>query len=83
MNEAYGVAMQAAKGGDDADSGAPEFARREETLRAMQRAWIPFRDAKCDAEYAKWGSGSMRNIAGSGWLMQTNAEQTIQLWGDV
>jgi len=80
LNEAYRTAMEAAKGGDDADSDMPEFARRAETLRAMQRAWIPFRDAKCDAEYAKWGMGSMRNIAGSGCLMQTNAEQTIQLW---
>ena len=80
LNEAYGAAMAAAKGGDDADRDTPEFARRAETLRAMQRAWIPFRDAKCAAEYAKWGMGSMRHIAASGCLMQTNAEQTIQLW---
>ena len=80
LNEQYRVAMDFAKGGD-ADETEAVFARRAETLRAMQRAWIPFRDAKCAAEYAKWGMGSMRNIAGSGCLMQTNAEQTIQLWG--
>lgn len=80
LNEAYRNAMDFAKGTDYDDRNSPEFARREETLRAMQRAWIPFRDAKCDAEYAKWGSGSMRYIAASGCFMYTNAEQTIQLW---
>ncbi len=80
LNEAYRVAMDFAKGADANDSDSPNFARRAETLRAMQRAWIPFRDAKCDAEYAKWGRGSMRNIAGSACFMYTNAEQTIQLW---
>jgi uncharacterized protein YecT (DUF1311 family) len=27
-------------------------------LRKAQRAWIAYRDAQCDAEYAKWGGGS-------------------------
>lgn len=79
LNGQYRVAMDAAKGADASETEAI-YARRADTLRAMQRAWIPFRDAKCEAEYAKWGTGSMRNIAGSGCLMQTNAEQTIQLW---
>ena len=79
LNEQYRAVVDFATGGD-ADETDAIYARREETLRAMQRAWIPFRDAKCAAEYAKWGMGSMRNIAGSGCLMQTNAEQTIQLW---
>lgn len=79
LNEQYKVAMAAARAGDAGESDTG-YARRAETLRAMQRAWIPFRDAKCAAEYAIWGMGSMRNIASSGCLMQTNAEQTIQLW---
>ncbi len=79
LNEQYRAAMATARSADAEESDAG-YARRAETLRAMQRAWIPFRDAKCDAEYAVWGRGSMRQIAGTGCMMQTNAEQTIQIW---
>jgi uncharacterized protein YecT (DUF1311 family) len=29
-----------------------------ENLKKAQRAWIIYRDAQCDAEYAKWDGGS-------------------------
>jgi uncharacterized protein YecT (DUF1311 family) len=32
--------------------------KAEQNLRKAQRAWIIYRDAQCDAEYAKWGGGS-------------------------
>lgn len=57
----------------------PEFAKREESLRAAQRAWIAYRDAECGLAYALWGSGSMRNIAGSDCIMQMTAQRTIEL----
>lgn len=57
----------------------PEFAKRAEHLRSAQRAWIAFRDAECALEYAQWGSGSMRSIAGTDCLMRMTAERTIEL----
>ena len=29
-----------------------------ENLKKAQRAWIAYRDAQCEAEYAKWDGGS-------------------------
>ena len=57
----------------------PEFANRADSLLAAQRAWIVLRDADCGLEYAMWGSGSMRQIAGAGCRMQRTAERTIYL----
>jgi uncharacterized protein YecT (DUF1311 family) len=33
-------------------------AKATENLKKAQRAWIIYRDAQCDAEYAKWDGGS-------------------------
>lgn len=57
----------------------PEFANRESALRTAQRAWIALRDADCQLEYAMWGSGSIRQIAGSYCIMERTAERTIYL----
>jgi len=57
----------------------PEFANREDSLRAAQRAWIPLRDADCSLEYALWGAGSMRQIAGAGCMLDRTAERVIYL----
>lgn len=32
--------------------------KETENLKKAQRAWVIYRDAQCDAEYAKWGGGS-------------------------
>jgi len=48
-------------------------------LRDMQRAWIAFRDAKCDFERAQWGSGTGGGPAMAGCLLQTTAEQALYL----
>jgi len=42
----------------------PEYAVRAARLRDAQRAWIVFRDADCAVDYALWGNGSLRLIAG-------------------
>ncbi len=57
----------------------PEYANRADRLRAAQRAWIAFRDAECDLEFAIWGSGSMRHIAGANCILRQTAERTIEL----
>jgi len=57
----------------------PEFANRAESLRDAQRAWIPLRDADCGLEYALWGAGSMRQIAGASCLLDRTAQRVIYL----
>ena len=56
-----------------------EFAKRVESLRGAQRAWIAFRDAECGLEYAMWGSGSMRNIAWASCALDMTAKRPIEL----
>ena len=57
----------------------PAYAMRVDNLRKTQVAWIAFRDAECALEYARWGSGSMRHIAGAVCLMEMTADRTIEL----
>lgn len=59
--------------------GQAEFANLEDSLRDAQRAWIPFRDAQCSLEYAQWGAGSMRQIAGATCHRNMTAERAIYL----
>lgn len=80
LNAEYKALMAFSKAMDvDEAAYFPEYAKREENLRAAQRAWIAYRDAECGLAYALWGSGSMRNIAGSDCIMQMTAERTIEL----
>ena len=57
----------------------PEFAKREAALRDAQRAWLKFREAECGLDYAVWGAGSMRHIAGSACYADMTADRTIRL----
>ncbi|MFQ5623494.1 MAG: lysozyme inhibitor LprI family protein [Paracoccaceae bacterium] len=50
-----------------------------ENLRAMQRAWISYRDAKCGYEMAQWGGGTGQGPALLGCLMRLTALQTLYL----
>jgi len=50
-----------------------------DALRDMQRAWISYRDARCDFEYVQWGGGTGGGPAILACLMQTTAEQTFVL----
>lgn len=80
LNEEYRETMVWAKASDQDDQEYfPGFANRANALRDAQRAWIAFRDAECALDYAVWGAGSMRHIAGTGCIMTLTAERTIQL----
>ena len=50
-----------------------------ENLLAMQRAWIPFRDAACDYEMAQWGGGTGGGPALVGCLMNETGRQTLSM----
>lgn len=50
-----------------------------DNLRAMQRAWIGYRDARCDYEYVQWGGGTGGGPAILACLMRTTAEQVFVL----
>lgn len=57
----------------------PEFSVRVEALLKAQRAWIAYRDASCELDYALWGAGSMRHISGTQCAMETVSARTIEL----
>lgn len=80
LNAEYRETMTSMKAldADEAES-FPEFARRAEALKAAQRAWIGWRDANCEMDYALWGSGSMRHIAGTECVMRMTAERAVEL----
>ena len=50
-----------------------------ENLRKAQRAWMVYRDAQCDAEYAKWGGGSGGPAAHLSCLLRLTRLRTREL----
>ncbi len=74
LNDTYQrlVAEEAAR---DAGAAPPLVA----SLRAMQRAWIGFRDATCDYERAQWGGGTGQGPATAACLMRETARQAMRL----
>ncbi|WP_136441428.1 lysozyme inhibitor LprI family protein [Pacificoceanicola onchidii] len=62
----------------DAENGAYAPSQAE-ALRAMQRAWIPFRDAKCAYERSQWGGGTGGGPATLSCLMYETARQVRDL----
>ncbi|WP_206513286.1 lysozyme inhibitor LprI family protein [Pelagibacterium montanilacus] len=50
-----------------------------DSLRDAQRAWIAFRDADCAFQYALWGEGTMRQIAGASCVLDHTARRAIAL----
>ncbi len=51
----------------------------QDRLREMQRAWIPYRDARCDFEFVQWNGGTGQGPALLACLMAATAEQTLVL----
>ncbi|MFN3953023.1 MAG: lysozyme inhibitor LprI family protein [Pararhodobacter sp.] len=51
----------------------------EAALRAMQRAWISWRDATCDYEALQWWGGSGASPARIGCLLGLTGEQALRL----
>lgn len=50
-----------------------------DNLRKAQRAWIVYRDAQCDAEYAKWEGGSGGPAAHLACLLRLTQLRTREL----
>lgn len=62
------------------DAGMPDYAANQtETLVAMQREWIRFRDAKCEFERAQWGGGTGGGPATVSCHLHETAHQTQYL----
>ena len=53
----------------------------EESLRAMQRAWIAFRDASCLYEQAQWMGGTGGGPGTMACHMHETARQALKLEG--
>lgn len=80
LNAAYTVLLnQQKKAEADAKTYGYSEPPRVEPLRVMQRAWITFRDAKCDFERSQWGGGTGGGPATVSCLMETTANQTLFL----
>lgn len=82
LNAAYAEVMAAAQNADAemAEIGASAISQAD-TLRAMQQAWITFRDATCDYEYSQWGGGTGGGPAIAGCIMRMTGAQAIYLQG--
>lgn len=82
LNERYRELMAQERAGD-ADwqpiPGLPPRPSGVESLRAMQRAWIAFRDATCAYEELQWWGGTGASGAGAGCRMRLTAEQVLAL----
>jgi len=77
LNVNYKARMAASKRNDVANDGfGPSQA---EALKMMQRAWIAYRDAKCDFERSQWGGGTGGGPATLNCLMYETAHQSVFL----
>jgi len=77
LNDAYGQLMQAMRA---ADEGLPaHLAIQSSSLRDMQRAWIAYRDARCDHEASLWQGGTGASPAYLNCLMDETAQQALYL----
>ena len=54
-----------------------------EALRAMQRAWIAYRDASCDYERAQWAGGTGGGPATAACLMRHTGVKALELEGKI
>jgi len=62
------------------DAQAPSYAPKQaEALRAMQRAWIGYRDARCGYEAAQWGGGTGAGPVTVSCLLHETARQMLYL----
>ena len=59
---------------DDAGSGV---SASQDTLKQAQAAWRDFREAECAHEYARWGDGSFRMVAGAQCRLRMTAERAL------
>jgi uncharacterized protein YecT (DUF1311 family) len=80
LNAAYAalVALEEANTNEltELGSAAPSTA---DALRAMERAWIAYRDAACEYEVSTWGGGSGGGPAGAQCMMTLTGRQALAL----
>lgn len=80
LNIAYATLMKREKADDAEFADQSDYIpSKSKALRAMQRAWIPFRDARCDYERSQWGGGTGGGPATVSCLLQATADQTLFL----
>ena len=80
LNAAYTDLMSVYQANDaETQAGTWNAPEQVPALKAMQRAWITYRDSRCDFERAKWGGGTGGGPATVQCLMVTTAEQTLLL----
>lgn len=80
LNEVYAELVLESKRRARADEEAGLApASLEEMLTEAQRAWIAFRDADCEHDYALWGEGSQRQVAGAVCLSERTANRVLEL----
>lgn len=80
LNAAYQARMTEAKQTDAANTAAGlSESSLAQTLRAAQRAWIPWRDATCLFERAQWGNGTGGGPAALSCRLHMTAEQALYL----
>jgi uncharacterized protein YecT (DUF1311 family) len=82
LNDAYRQA-KTAMAQTDTDNEVEKYGMLSsaETLRDMQRAWIPYRDARCLFETSTWGQGTGASGAHTACMMVVPAEQPLLLMG--
>ena len=76
LNRVY-AELKADLAARDADTpDAPEQAR---ALVEMQRAWIPYRDARCLFDRSEWGNGTAAGTAHASCMLELTAQQALLL----
>ncbi|MGR3494243.1 lysozyme inhibitor LprI family protein [Citreimonas sp.] len=80
LNAAYGTLrdQRAAIDAENADLGV-NVPSSADALRDMQRAWIAYRDRRCDYERSLWGGGTGGGPASIACLMSETAHQALYL----
>ena len=79
LNAAYAVRVAAARDQDgELRAMGSAAASIEDSLRAMQRAWMSFRDASCLYEQAQWMGGTGGGPATLACHMQETARQALK-----
>ncbi|MBS8226553.1 DUF1311 domain-containing protein [Vannielia litorea] len=80
LNQHYKEAMARAKAFDvDMATRENGLLSAADSLRDMQRAWIAFRDAKCDFVRSQWSGGTGQGPAMLSCLMQETGRQALWL----
>ncbi len=80
LNSAYLALIEQVRQIDaDAEKNEWRVAKQVPALRKAQRAWIAYRDATCEYEYATWSGGTGGGPALLSCLMTLTGEQALRL----